>query len=384
MIRMIALLNSLSAAFVLTFLTGAAFGQGSAKPQQPNIVIIYADDLGYGDLGCYGGHPNVTPNIDRLARQGARFTDFYSAQPVCSASRAALLTGCYPNRIGIAGALSPSQNYGLNHSEMTLAQLLKQQNYATAIYGKWHLGHHPGFLPTTFAFDQYFGLPYSNDMSPMLANNPRADAKKAYPPLPLFEGTKLVATEPDQSQLTTWYTERAVKFIEQNRDQPFLLYVPHSMPHVPLYVSDKFAGKSGRGLYQDVLAEIDWSVGQIVDAIDQYKLAERTLVIFSSDNGPWKLFGDHGGIGRFFARVEGELLRRGRARTLHRALVGTDQARNRDPSACDHDGLVPNDRSDECSETARSSDRWAGHLAVTDRSRRQITAFGALLLLPAE
>ena len=293
--RLIALLNSLSGAFVLTLLAGTTLGQNSAPRQQPNIVIIYADDLGYGDLGCYGARPSATPNIDRLAAEGARFTDFYSAQPVCSASRAALLTGCYPNRIGIAGALSPGQTYGLNHREMTLARLLKQQNYATAIYGKWHLGHHPDFLPTTFGFDQYFGLPYSNDMSPRPANNPRADAKNAYPPLPLFDGTKVVETEPDQSQLTTWYTERAVKFIEQNRDKPFLLYVPHSMPHVPLYVSDKFAGKTGRGLYQDVLTEIDWSVGQILDSLERNQLSDRSLVIFSSDNGPWKLFGDHGG-----------------------------------------------------------------------------------------
>lgn len=261
----------------------------------PNIVIIYADDLGYGDLGCYGSQPSVTPRIDRLAKEGVRFTDFYSAQPVCSASRAALLTGCYPNRIGIVGALSPGQKYGLNHRETTIAQLVKQKNYATAIFGKWHLGHHPDFLPATFGFDNYFGLPYSNDMSPMPANNGRPDAKKNYPPLPLIEGTKTVATEPDQSKLTTWYTERAVKFINDNHDKPFFLYVPQTMPHVPLYVSDKFAGKTGRGLYHDVLAEIDWSVGQIVDALEERKLTNRTLVVFSSDNGPWKLFGNHGG-----------------------------------------------------------------------------------------
>jgi len=288
-------LNSLSGWSVLVTLSGMLGAQESDRGPRPNIVIVYADDLGYGDLGCYGASPSVTPNIDRLAAHGARFTDFYSAQPVCSASRAALLTGCYPNRIGIAGALSPSQHYGLNHREVTLAQLVKHQKYATAIYGKWHLGHHPDFLPTTFGFDQYFGLAYSNDMSPMPANNPRADAKNAYPPLPLFDGTKVVETEPNQARLTTWYTERAVQFIEQHRDRPFLLYVPHSMPHVPLYVSDKFAGRTGRGLYQDVLAEIDWSVGQIVQSLERHKLTERTIVIFSSDNGPWKLFGDHGG-----------------------------------------------------------------------------------------
>lgn len=274
---------------------GIFTAQGQDAKVPPNIVIIYADDLGYGDLGCYGSQPSVTPRLDRLAQQGVRFTDFYSAQPVCSASRAALLTGCYPNRIGIVGALSPGQKYGLNHREMTLAQLVKQKDYATAIFGKWHLGHHPDFLPATFGFDRYFGLPYSNDMSPAPANNPRADAKKNFPPLPLIDGTKIVATEPDQSKLTTWYTERAVQFISDHRDKPFFLYVPHTMPHVPLYVSDKFAGKTGRGLYYDVIAEIDWSVGQILDALEQHKLSDRTLVVFSSDNGPWKLFGNHAG-----------------------------------------------------------------------------------------
>lgn len=281
------------------FLTTASMSGASAQDRQsnplPNVVIIYADDLGYGDLGCYGGTPSVTPNLDRLAGQGVRFTDFYSAQPVCSASRAALLTGCYPNRIGIAGALSPAQHHGLNHNEMTLAKLVKQKDYATAIYGKWHMGHHPDFLPATFGFDDYLGIPYSNDMGPAPMGDPRYEAKKHFPPLPLIEGTKVVAFEPDQSQLTTWYTERAVKFIETNRSRPFLLYVPHSMPHVPIYVSKKFAGKTGRGLYYDVIAEIDWSVGQIVETLERNGLTNNTLVIFSSDNGPWKLYGNHGG-----------------------------------------------------------------------------------------
>ena len=275
--------------------TRLAVAQDASAKSPPNIVIIYADDLGYGDLGCYGNQPSVTPNLDRLAREGARFTDFYSAQPVCSASRAALLTGCYSNRVSIAGALSPNQNYGLNHHEMTLAQLLKQKNYATAIYGKWHLGHHPDFLPKTFGFDDYFGLPYSNDMTPLPEDNPGSSSPRKYPPLPLIEGTKVIATAPDQSQLTTQYTEHAVKFINDHHNQPFFLYVPHSMPHVPIRVSDKFKGKTGRGLYYDVIAEIDWSVGQIVDALQKHKLTDNTLVIFSSDNGPWKVFGNHGG-----------------------------------------------------------------------------------------
>jgi len=276
-------------------MTESGFAEDRSKNPLPNIVIIYADDLGYGDLGCYGAQPSVTPNLDRMAQRGVRFTDFYSAQPVCSASRAALLTGCYANRLSIVGALSPAQKYGLNHQEVTLAQLVKQKNYATAIYGKWHLGHHPDFLPATFGFDDYYGLPYSNDMGPVPKGDPRYEGKKHFPALPLIEGTKVIATEPDQSQLTTSYTEHAVKFIDTHHDRPFFLYVPHTMPHVPLFVSDKFAGKTGRGLYHDVIAEIDWSVGQILESLEKHKLTEQTLVIFSSDNGPWKLYGNHGG-----------------------------------------------------------------------------------------
>ena len=280
---------------VAVFLSHSLAFARTTDEKPTNIVIIYADDLGYGDLGCYGDQPSVTPRLDRLAAEGVRFTDFYSAQPVCSASRAALLTGCYPNRLQIVGALSPQQTYGLNHGETTLAKLLKQKNYATAIYGKWHLGHHPSFLPNTFGFDDYFGLPYSNDMSPAPADNPGGAPKTQFPPLPLIDGNQIVATSPDQSQLTTQYTERAVKFIDKHHDEPFFLYVPHSMPHVPIRVSSKFDGKTGRGLYHDVIAEIDWSVGQILDRLDHHQLTDRTLVIFSSDNGPWKVYGNHGG-----------------------------------------------------------------------------------------
>jgi arylsulfatase A-like enzyme len=198
------------------------------------------------------------------------------------------LTGCYPNRVGILGALNPGSRHGISDGERTLAQVLKPRGYATAIYGKWHLGHHPRFLPTRHGFDDYFGLPYSNDMWP---RHPTAK----FPPLPLIEGEKTVATNPDQTQLTTWYTERAVKFIEKNRDRPFFLYVAHNMPHVPLYVSAKFKGKSQRGLYGDVIMEIDWSVGQILAALKDNGVDERTLVLFTSDNGPWLSYGEHAG-----------------------------------------------------------------------------------------
>lgn len=259
----------------------------------PNIVIIFTDDQGYADVGCFGAKGFATPNLDRLAKEGRRFTNFHVAQAVCSASRAALLTGCYPNRIGIHGALSPSARHGIAASEMTLAELLKQRGYATGMVGKWHLGHHRPFLPTRHGFDEYFGLPYSNDMWP---HHPEMGAK--FPPLPLIENETIInpnVTAADQCQLTTWYTERAVRFIEKNKGRPFFLYVAHSMPHVPLFVSDKFRGKSERGLYGDVIMEIDWSVGEIMAALKRNGLDKNTLVIFGSDNGPWLSYGNHAG-----------------------------------------------------------------------------------------
>jgi arylsulfatase A-like enzyme len=279
------------AVFLLSLLSSlSASAAEPAKNRPPNVVIVYADDLGYGDLGCYGAKGYTTPNLDRLAREGVRFTDFYVAQAVCSASRAALLTGCYPNRIGILGALGPSSKNGISDKEKTIAQVLKPRGYATAIYGKWHLGYQPKFLPTRHGFDDYFGLPYSNDMWP---KHPEVGAR--FPDLPLIEGEKTIETNPDQTKLTTWYAEHAVKFIEKNKERPFFLYVAHNMPHVPLHVSDKFKGKSERGLFGDVIMEIDWSVGEILGALKKHGLDERTLVIFTSDNGPWLSYGDHAG-----------------------------------------------------------------------------------------
>ena len=260
----------------------------AAAERSPNVVIVYADDLGYADLECFGSPSADTPHLDRMAAQGRKFTSFYVAQGVCSASRAALLTGCYPNRIGIQGALGPSATHGIHSGEVTIAELLKGRGYATAIYGKWHLGHHPQFLPTRHGFDDYFGLPYSNDMWP---KHPTAK----FPDLPLIEGEKTIELNPDQSKLTTWYTERAIRFITANKDRPFFLYVPHTMPHVPLFVSEKYAGKSERGLYGDVIREIDWSVGQILETLSRCSLDDNTLVIFTSDNGPWLSYGYHGG-----------------------------------------------------------------------------------------
>ncbi|MCX5654135.1 MAG: sulfatase [Planctomycetota bacterium] len=272
--------------------TEAAHGAAPAAPAAPpNFVIVMTDDQGYADVGCYGAKDFQTPNLDRMATEGVRLTDFYVGAPICTPSRAALLTGCYPQRVGLPNVLGPNSKVGLSDREMTIAQVLKARGYATACYGKWHLGDAPKFLPTRHGFDEYFGLPYSNDMWP---NHPTGK----FPDLPLIEGEKVVnpkVTSADQRQLTTWYAERAVGFIEKNKDRPFFLYVPHTMPHVPLHVSDKYKGKSARGLYGDVIMEIDWSVGQILAAVKRLGLDGRTMVIFTSDNGPWLAYGDHAG-----------------------------------------------------------------------------------------
>jgi arylsulfatase A len=275
---------------VLCLLMAGLCLQAVAAERPPNFVLIYCDDLGYGDIGPFGAQGYATPNLDRLAAEGMKFTDFHSAAAVCSASRVALMTGCYPQRVGILGALGPGAKTGIHESETLLPEIMKSRGYATAIFGKWHLGDHPRFLPTRHGFDRYFGLPYSNDMWP---NHPTNG--KNYPPLPLIEGEKVVQLMPDQTQLTTWYTEHAVKFITDNQDRPFFLYLPHSMPHVPLFVSDKFKGKTERGLFGDVIAEIDWSVGQILETLKKQGLDDHTLVLFSSDNGPWLSYGNHAG-----------------------------------------------------------------------------------------
>lgn len=293
--------NSLFAGFAVTTFT---IQSASAKKQQtPNIVLIFCDDLGYGDLSCYGASQYKTPNLDRMASQGVRFTSFMSAQAVCSASRAGILTGCYPNRVGISGALMPDAKIGLNPSEETIAEVLKKRNYKTAAIGKWHLGHLREFLPLQQGFDEYLGIPYSNDMWPVNFDGTSAkpesnDRKRNYPVLPLIDGNEKIRefnTLEDQAEITTIYTERAVKFIGQNKKNAFFLYLAHSMPHVPLAVSEKFKGKSEQGIYGDVIMEIDWSVGEIMKALEKNGLDKNTLVIFTSDNGPWLNFGNHAG-----------------------------------------------------------------------------------------
>jgi len=278
--------------------SGLANRRSSAR--LANIVMILTDDQGYADVGCFGARGFATPNLDRMASQGMKFTSFYVSQAVCSASRAALLTGCYSERVSIQGALGPQSRIGLNPEEETMAELVKKRGYTTAIFGKWHLGHDKEFLPMQQGFDEYFGLPYSNDMWPVNYDGTPADkeAKRSYPPLPLIEGNEKsgeVRTLEDQNRLTTLYTERAVRFIEKNKGRPFFLYVPHSMPHVPLGVSERFRGKSSQGMYGDVIMEIDWSVGEILKALEKYGLDRQTLVVYASDNGPWLNFGNHAG-----------------------------------------------------------------------------------------
>lgn len=256
------------------------------------MIIIFTDDQGYQDVGCFGSPDILTPNLDQMAKDGIRLTDFYAAQAVCSASRAGILTGCYPNRLGVHGAFMPNSKKGLNPSETTMAEILKDIGYKTACFGKWHLGDHPKFMPRQQGFDEYFGIPYSNDMWPL---HPQQGPIFDFGPLPLFENETIIDTLIDQSLLTTQITEKSVQFINKNKDNSFFLYIAHPQPHVPLYVSDKFKGKSKRGLYGDVIMEIDWSVGQVLKALKASGIDDNTLVIFTSDNGPWLNYGDHSG-----------------------------------------------------------------------------------------
>ncbi len=257
---------------------------------RPNIVLIFTDDLGYGDLPSFSQTPIRTPNIDRLAAQGTRFTDFYVAQAVCTASRASLMTGCYANRVGLAGALNHTSPTGISRDEELLPELLQSQGYATAMFGKWHLGLPPYFSPLNNGFDQWLGIPYSNDNTkyhPVLFDT--------MPPLPLYDGDKVVEEDSDQALFTKRFTEAATAFIDEHREQSFFLYVPHPMPHVPIFASSDFKGKSARGLYGDVIEELDWSVGEIMMAIDRNGLTDNTLFIFTNDNGPFLSYGTHAG-----------------------------------------------------------------------------------------
>jgi len=265
---------------LVLLLPGIACNAPRAEAQRPpNIVILFADDLGYGDLSSYG-HPTIhTPRLDRMAQNGIKLTAFYVASAACTPSRAALLTGRYPIRVGLPHVLGPDAENGIPASEITMAEALKEKGYRTAAIGKWHLGARAGFFPTEHGFDAYFGLLYSNDMMPPWVQTER--------PLALWRGTESIEHPVDQTTLTRRYTEEAVQFIRTAKDEPFFLYLAHSMPHVPLFRSKAFEGRSAGGRYGDVIEEIDWSTGQILDALREEGLADNTLVIFTSDNGPW-------------------------------------------------------------------------------------------------
>ena len=253
--------------------------QSENKADKPNIVFIYADDLGYGDLTCFGATQIKTPNLDKIAENGIKFTSFYSVSPVCSPSRAGLMTGRYPVRMGIHHVFFPESWNGLPVEEVTMADKLKEAGYATGIVGKWHLGHHRQFLPLQRGFDEYFGIPYSNDMEAVV----------------YLRGNEVVNDEVDQSQMVKTYTTEALDFIERHKNEPFFLYFPHNMPHVPVYASENFNGVSEYGLYGDVVEEIDWSTGEIIKKLQELEIEDNTIVVFSSDNGPWLKMCEMGG-----------------------------------------------------------------------------------------
>jgi arylsulfatase len=289
------------------------FRQPVSNPPQssPNVILIFMDDLGYGDLSCYGALDYHTPNLDRLAAEGMRFTNFLSAQAVCSASRAGLLTGCYPNRIGISGALFPNAKVGLSKAETTIAEMLKQKGYRTGIFGKWHLGDSKEFLPFNHGFDEYLGIPYSNDMWPVGYDGKPAMSgsnKSKFPPLPLIRNdvaVDTIETLEDQGLLTQRLTDEAIRFIKKNKSRKFFAYIPHPMPHVPIYASPAFKGKSKQGMFGDVIQEVDHHVGRIMQTLKEEGLEKNTIVIFTSDNGPWYNFGNHAGSNGGFREGKG-------------------------------------------------------------------------------
>ena len=277
------------------------FGCNKLKDNPPNIVFILTDDLAYADLSSYGSDFIDTPNLDKMADDGLKMTSYYAPQAVCSASRAAILTGCYPNRLGISGAFGPKSKRGINPDELLLSEMLQSNNYKTGIFGKWHLGDAEKFMPTNHGFDEFYGILFSNDMWPFHPERPQD-----YPnDLMLYKNDKPVQALIDQSDLTKNITDESIRFIEENKDNQFFLYIAHPQPHVPLFASKEFQGSTGEGLFADVISEIDFSVGRVIEALEKNNLSENTIVVFTSDNGPWLSYGDHAGSSGIFREGKG-------------------------------------------------------------------------------
>ena len=277
------------------------FGCSKSIEKSPNIVFILTDDLAYADLSSYGSEFIETPNLDKMAEEGVKMTSYYAAQAVCSASRAAILTGCYPNRLGISGAFGPKSKRGINPDELLLSEMLKENNYKTGIFGKWHLGDAEKFLPTNHGFDEFYGILFSNDMWKFHPERP-----EDYPDdLMLYRNETPIQSIIDQSDLTKDITDESIRFIEENKDNQFFLYIAHPQPHVPLFASKDFNGSTGNGLFADVISEIDFSVGRVIEALEKNNLTENTIVVFTSDNGPWLSYGDHAGSSGIYREGKG-------------------------------------------------------------------------------
>ena len=282
--------------FILTFL-----GCNNKSQEKPNIVFILTDDLAYADLSSYGSNEIETPFLDKLASDGVKLTSYYAAQAVCSASRAAILTGCYPNRLGISGAFGPKSKKGINPNEFLVSEMLKENDYKTGIFGKWHLGDAEKFLPTNHGFDEFYGILFSNDMWKFHPERPQD-----YPDeLMLYRNDNPIQPLIDQSDLTKNITDESIRFIEENKDNHFFLYIAHPQPHVPLFASNEFKGSTGNGLFADVISEIDFSVGRVMEALEKNNLTENTIIVFTSDNGPWLSYGDHAGSSGIFREGKG-------------------------------------------------------------------------------
>ena len=294
-------MNNKTLKYLSTLLVIFLFGCSKSTEKSPNIVFILTDDLAYADLSSYGSEFIETPNLDKMADDGVKMTSYYAAQAVCSASRAAILTGCYPNRLGISGAFGPKSKRGINPDEFLLSEMLKENNYKTGIFGKWHLGDAEKFLPTNHGFDEFYGILFSNDMWKFHPERP-----EGYPDdLMLYRNETPIQSIIDQSDLTKDITDESIRFIEENKDNQFFLYIAHPQPHVPLFASKDFNGSTGNGLFADVISEIDFSVGRVIEALEKNNLTENTIVVFTSDNGPWLCYGDHAGSSGIYREGKG-------------------------------------------------------------------------------